>query len=89
MEHYRHRETTYHIAVVQTSAAADGNAHVMTMTLDGVSRDDAALPLVDDRQEHWVEVSVQAKPAGAPARTGPNDDGNPPSPVATNLAPIA
>jgi cellobiose phosphorylase len=50
--HYRYRETVYHIAVLQ-SHAADGG---MTVTVDGIERDDKAVPLLDDRQEHSVEV---------------------------------
>jgi cyclic beta-1,2-glucan synthetase len=49
--HYRYRETVYHIVVSQT----DGE---MRVTLDGVERHDGAIPLVDDRREHFVEVSV-------------------------------
>jgi hypothetical protein len=30
------------------------------MTVDGVERLDQAIPLVDDRQEHMVEVSIPA-----------------------------
>jgi len=52
--HYRYRETVYHIAVLQ-SRAADGG---MTVTVDGIERDDKAIPLVDDRQEHSVEVRI-------------------------------
>jgi len=54
--HYRYRETLYHITVVQVSA---GNGE-MSVTVDGVERHDKAIPLVDDRQEHSVEVKVQA-----------------------------
>jgi cellobiose phosphorylase len=50
--HYRYRETVYHITVLQT-VAADGG---MTVTVDGIERDDKAIPLVDDSQEHSVEV---------------------------------
>jgi cellobiose phosphorylase len=50
--HYRYRETIYHIAVLQTRAENGG----MTVTVDGIERDDKAIPLVDDRQEHSVEV---------------------------------
>jgi cyclic beta-1,2-glucan synthetase len=56
--HYRYRETVYHIAVLQTGATNDR----MTVTVDGVERDDKAIPLVDDRQEHWVEVIIQVAP---------------------------
>ena len=49
---YRYRETTYAIVVTQT-ADATGE---MRVTVDGVERDDAVIPLVDDRREHTVEV---------------------------------
>ncbi len=52
--HYRYRETVYHIAVLQTHAANGG----MTVTVDGIEQEDDAIPLVDDRQEHYVEVSI-------------------------------
>ncbi len=52
--HYRYRETVYHIAVLQTRAASGGTS----VTVDGVDRNDRAIPLVDDRQEHSVEVRV-------------------------------
>jgi cellobiose phosphorylase len=54
--HYRYRETVYHLTVRQT-AAGHGERRV---TVDGVERPDRAIPLVDDHQEHWVEVSVPA-----------------------------
>jgi cellobiose phosphorylase len=50
--HYRYRETVYHIAVTQRPAGR-GETRV---TVDGVERDDPTIPLVDDRQEHTVEV---------------------------------
>ena len=52
--HYRYRETVYHIVVLQTRA---GNGE-MSVTVDGVERPDQAIPLVDDRQEHSVEVRI-------------------------------
>jgi len=52
--HYRYRETVYHIAVLQTPAG-DGETRV---TVDGIAQPDQALPLVDDRREHSVEVSI-------------------------------
>ena len=55
--HYRYRETVYHIAVLQTGA---GNGE-MSVTVDGVERPDQAIPLIDDRQEHSVEVRIPAK----------------------------
>ena len=70
--HYRYRETVYHIAVVQTVAAEAGMAAGegmtvpagitanggMTVTVDGVEQGDQAIPLVDDHQEHSVEVRI-------------------------------
>ncbi|MGC2432613.1 MAG: hypothetical protein WA433_02435 [Desulfobaccales bacterium] len=50
--HYRFRETVYHIAV-QRAPAKDGETRV---TLDGVDQHDDTIPLVDDHQEHYVEV---------------------------------
>ena len=51
---YRYRETVYQISVLQINAA-DGETRV---TVDGVEREDRIIPLVDDRQEHVVAVSV-------------------------------
>ena len=57
--HYRYRETVYHIAVLQTAAAHAG----ITLIVDGVERDDHAIPLVDDRQEHSAEVRIHVAPS--------------------------
>jgi cyclic beta-1,2-glucan synthetase len=54
--HYRYRETVYHIVVLQTGA---GNGE-MSVTVDGVKRPDQAIPLIDDRREHSVEVKIPA-----------------------------
>jgi len=54
--HYRYRETLYHIDVLQTYVD-DGET---TVTADGVERSDNAIPLLDDRQEHLVEVRIPA-----------------------------
>jgi len=51
--HYRYRETVYHINV---SRAPDGDAGTH-LNLDGVEYE-RTIPLVDDHQEHWVEVRV-------------------------------
>ncbi len=53
--HYRYRDTLYHINVLQVSAG-NGEASV---TVDGVEQHDKAIPLVDDHQEHSVEVHVR------------------------------
>jgi len=52
--HYRYRETVYHIAVLQTPA---GNGE-MRVSVDGVEQHDKTIPLVDDHEEHWVEVRI-------------------------------
>ena len=54
--HYRYRETVYHIAVLQTRTGRDE----MAVTVDGVEQHDKAVPLVDDHQEHTVEVRINA-----------------------------
>lgn len=54
--HYRYRETVYHISVLD-ARAGDGE---MSMTVDGVEQHDKAIPLVNDRQEHLVEVRLHA-----------------------------
>jgi len=54
--HYRYRETVYRIDVLQTS---DGDGET-SVTVDGVGQHDKAIPLVDDRQEHLVEVRIPA-----------------------------
>lgn len=56
--HYRYRETVYHIVVSQTRAADDQRIGETRVTVDGVERHDQAIPLVDDRQEHLVEVKI-------------------------------
>jgi cellobiose phosphorylase len=53
---YRYRETVYRIAVSQTR---DGTGEI-SVTVDGVAQDDNAILLVDDRQEHSVEVRMHA-----------------------------
>ncbi len=51
--HYRYRDTFYHIAI---QCGGDGVGRV---TVDGVVLNEADLiPLVDDRQEHYVEVAL-------------------------------
>jgi cyclic beta-1,2-glucan synthetase len=52
--HYRYRETVYHIDVLQTREDKGGTS----VTVDGVERHDKAIPLIDDRREHSVEVRI-------------------------------
>lgn len=54
--HYRYRETVYHIAVLRTRTGNDE----MSVAVDGVEQHDKAVPLVDDHQEHSVEVRMNA-----------------------------
>ncbi|MFZ0791229.1 MAG: cyclic beta 1-2 glucan synthetase, partial [Chromatiaceae bacterium] len=54
--HYRYRETVYHIALVQGPPGGGGTR----LRLDGVEQAGQAIPLVDDRREHRVEVRVTA-----------------------------
>jgi cellobiose phosphorylase len=57
---YRYRETVYRITVRQNTDAG------VTVSVDGIVQADPAVPLVDDRQEHQVSVSVPAPQNGAP-----------------------
>jgi cellobiose phosphorylase len=59
--HYRYRETVYHIAIVQASTG-DGETSV---TVDGIRRQGNAIQLVDDRQEHSVELRLNTPDSGA------------------------
>ena len=52
---YRYRETVYQISVVQTLAAEAQTS----VTVDGIAQPDETVPLLDDRQEHAVEVSIR------------------------------
>jgi len=56
--HYRYRETVYHIAIAQTRTGDDGKSDELRVTVNGVEQADKAIPLVDDHQEHTVEVCV-------------------------------
>jgi cyclic beta-1,2-glucan synthetase len=56
--HYRYRDTPYHIVVTQVPATDENRTSGVTVVVDGTVRPDGAAPLVDDRREHTVEVSV-------------------------------
>ena len=56
---YRYRETVYHITVNQTDPI-DGET---TLTVDGNKQHDQVISLVDDRQEHSVEVKIRGSAA--------------------------
>jgi cyclic beta-1,2-glucan synthetase len=51
--HYRYRETVYHITIQRMPSGS-----VAGITLDGVPLNVTAIPLVDDRREHMVEVRI-------------------------------
>lgn len=51
---YRYRETLYRIRVRHTQTATGG----MQVTVDGMSQDDLSIDLIDDHQEHAVEVQM-------------------------------
>ena len=55
--HYRYRETVYHITVQLAGAQPE---HAMSVTVDGVERPGNIIPLIDDRQDHAVEVRIMA-----------------------------
>jgi cellobiose phosphorylase len=55
---YRYRDTLYNIVVTQRPATDSTHADAITVVVDGTARPDAVIPLVDDRQEHNVELSV-------------------------------
>ena len=54
--HYRYRETLYHIKVLQTQTGTGE----MEVTVDGVGQDDLIVRLIDDHQEHAVQVRINA-----------------------------
>jgi cellobiose phosphorylase len=54
--HYRHRDTFFHITMKRAGAEV---AQLVRVIVDGKEEPDAAIPLVDDRQEHVVEVIVR------------------------------
>jgi cellobiose phosphorylase len=53
--HYRYRQTVYHITITQL-AADSTDAHLLS--LDGQEISGHAIPLLDDQQEHFVEMKI-------------------------------
>ena len=51
---YRYRETFYKIEIRR----ATGDNQAMRVTVDGIAQADALITLVDDRQEHVVEIQI-------------------------------
>ena len=54
--HYRHRDTFYHI---QVQRMAEGEGPAFHMTVDGQERPDGTIALIDDHQEHTVDIHVR------------------------------
>jgi len=52
--HYRYRETVYHITVLRGQEGDDKTG----VTVDGAPQRDTTITLVDDHQEHAVEVNI-------------------------------
>ncbi len=50
--HYRHRETVYHLRVVNRGG------EVSRVSCDGIDHPDFAIPLRDDRADHHVEIEL-------------------------------
>ena len=58
--HYRYRETLYQIVVTQ---GFEGE-RAPRVTVDGIQQAGLAIPLIDDRQEHAVEVRLSRERRG-------------------------
>ncbi|MCW3116324.1 MAG: glycosyltransferase, partial [Chitinophagaceae bacterium] len=54
--HYRFRDTLYHITIKQNSEIKEAR-----LRIDGQENDGIIIPLVDDRTEHEVELSLPLK----------------------------
>lgn len=53
--HYRHRQTTYRIMITRIAAGAGGAPRLV---MDGQTMAGATIPLVDDRVEHVIEMTI-------------------------------
>ena len=51
--HYRFRETVYHCAFHQAKPGGE-----VSVTIDGVEREDRSVTMIDDHQEHFVEIVI-------------------------------
>jgi len=57
---YRYRETFYVIAVRQVETA-ESEAGMTTVTIDGIEQSEPIITLVDDRQDHDVEIRISTQ----------------------------
>jgi cyclic beta-1,2-glucan synthetase len=53
---YRYSANHYHIVVVQTGAGKSDPT--IRIYLDGIEQDDAGIALIDDHQDHSVDVHI-------------------------------
>jgi cellobiose phosphorylase len=67
---YRYRETYYHITVWQAAGEGDEEIDTSSVTMDGATQDRKFIVLVDDRQEHRVDVRVGSRDPVTPMRIG-------------------
>jgi cellobiose phosphorylase len=61
---YRYGESLYNIAVSRSRFAADAYPEAMAVTVDGILQLSNFVQLVDDGNEHSVDVRVAAGPKG-------------------------
>ncbi len=54
--HYRYRQTTYHIAI---SRLPENSPEARQLLVDGQKLDTATLPMVNDKQDHTVELKIR------------------------------
>lgn len=58
---YRYRKTIYHMTILQTRVTGRKN-RTMRVTVDGLEQPEKSVRLVDDRQDHTVEVRIETGP---------------------------
>ncbi len=61
---YRFGETIYHISLVQTLFDDPQTLANITITLDDLTQNNALVTLIDDRQEHRIEVNIHRRRNG-------------------------
>jgi cellobiose phosphorylase len=62
MVHYRYRETFYHVTISNPA----GKSSIASITVDGKPLDGTAIPMVDDRKPHNVEIQLGEPAAPVP-----------------------
>jgi cellobiose phosphorylase len=69
--HYRYRETLYHITVIATDDLQTEQVHISE---GGRSWEGRGIPLIDDRQEHHLEVRIGRHSASVQTHNGFGED---------------